>query len=136
MNLITIAYTYANSFGDIFLSGESFLVESQEDVTKATQSIVEKLIALKCTPLKQVTVWPSDEMMTKLVGSHMAPPVDDLRVIVALRDAELIQAAIQNKFGFEASLEYCASLVAFHDEIDGKLGQLDQQVEEKTDAHA
>lgn len=73
MKLITIAVTYAGVFGDIFLTGECFLVNSEAEAGEASRTLVEKLEAEKCRVLKQVMVWPTDEMVEKLVTAQGKP---------------------------------------------------------------
>lgn len=70
MKPVTIAYMYANQFGDIFLGGECFLVESNEDVTNASKQLVQKAAAEKCIILKQMMVWPPDEMLAELIAAN------------------------------------------------------------------
>jgi hypothetical protein len=76
MKLVTITIMYANSFGDIFLGGDCFLIESNDDITTASKTLAEKAAAEKCIILKQAVVWPTDEMVAKLLAATRGDDAD------------------------------------------------------------
>ncbi len=49
---------------------------------------------------------------TKRQPKH-APEIETMTSLTASRDAAQVQAVIRERYGFEATLQYCAALVDF-----------------------
>lgn len=60
--------------------------------------------------------------------THIHADPATIPALVALRDATRIQAEIRSTFGFEASLQYCAALVAFVDAQTAHIAELERRL--------